>query len=137
MRPERIFVDTNVLLSGLIFRGNEARVLELAIRGRIRLVLSRVVLQEAQDVLLAKFPGHVHVLDAFLDLVEYELAADPSLESLSRASNLVRDPDDAPILAAIFEAKPDHALTGDKDLLTDAVRAVAPVKTCGEYLRPR
>ncbi len=137
MRPERVFLDTNVLLSGLIFRGNEARVLELAIQGRIRPVLSQVVLQEAQNVLQAKFPGHVRVLDAFLDLVEYELVPDPSSESLGFASALIRDPDDAPILAAIFEAKPDHALTGDKDLLTDAVRAVAPVKTCGEYLRPR
>lgn len=137
MRPDRVFLDTNVLLSGLIFRGNEARVLELAIQGRICLVLSRFVLQEARDVLQAKFSGHLHVLDAFLNLLGYELAADPGPESLSRAADMVRDPGDVPILAAIFDVKPDHALTGDKDLLTDAVRGVAPVKTCAEYLQRR
>lgn len=137
MPPESVFVDTNVLLSGLMFRGNEARVLELAVRGRVRLVVSQLVLREARDVLQAKFSNHVRVLDAYLDLVEYELVEDPTPEFMSRASSLLRDPGDAPILAAILDSKPDRALTGDKDLLTDAVRAVAPMQTCAEYLGAR
>ncbi len=137
MGPERVFPDTNVLLSGLIFRGNEARALELAIQGRIRLVLSQFVLQEAMEVLRTKFSSHVRVLDAFLDLVEYELVPEPSPQSLYYASSLLRDPDDAPILAAVLDSKPDCALIGDKDLLTDAIRLIAPVQTCAEYLRPR
>ena len=45
MAPDRVFVDTNVLLSGLIFDGNESRLLRLAIEGEIRLVIAEVVLK--------------------------------------------------------------------------------------------
>ena len=38
------------------------------------------------------------------------------------------------IFAGILLAMPDFALSGDKDLLTDEVRAIAPVCMCAEYL---
>ena len=48
-------MDTNVIVSGLNFPGNERMVLELALRGRFELFLPRFILGEAAGVLVRKF----------------------------------------------------------------------------------
>ena len=138
MSVARVFVDTNVLISGLIFRhGKEAALLELADKRVVGLVLSARVIAEAQDVFDRKFTDRVHVLAEFLQRGRYELAPEPGEADLQVAVRLVRDEDDVPILASILASKPDVALTGDKDLLTDEVKAIAPTCRCAEYLAQR
>ena len=51
----RVVLDTNVIISGLNFPGNERLVLELALRGRFQLFLSRFILEEVVGVLRRKF----------------------------------------------------------------------------------
>ncbi len=51
----RVVLDTNVIVSGLNFPGNERLVLELALRGRFELYLSTFILEEAAGVLGRKF----------------------------------------------------------------------------------
>ena len=51
----RVVLDTNVIVSGLNFPGNERLVLELALRGRFELYLSTFILEEAAGVLTRKF----------------------------------------------------------------------------------
>ena len=51
----RVVLDTNVIVSALNFPGNERLVLELALRGRFELVLSRFILEEVAGVLTRKF----------------------------------------------------------------------------------
>ncbi len=51
----RVVLDTNVIVSGLNFPGNERLVLELAVRGRFELYLSTFILEEADGVLERKF----------------------------------------------------------------------------------
>jgi putative PIN family toxin of toxin-antitoxin system len=135
MSRERVFLDANVIVSGLAYNGKQARILELADAGRIRLVLAEQVLVEARDVLENKFQLPRGVIDGLLSGIDYELAPLPSPEAVCEAAKLVRDPDDAVILASIVVVRPDVALTGDKDLLTDEVKAVAPMCTCADYLR--
>ena len=48
----KIVLDTNVIVSGLNFPGNERIVLELALRGRFESFLSPFILQEVADVLV-------------------------------------------------------------------------------------
>jgi len=134
MRTDRVFVDTNILLSGLVFKGNESKVLDLAIEGTIRLVVPEVVIGEARTVLGEKFPRHTHVLDEFLSLVGYDPGSSPSEDDFLRARAALRDPGDVPVLAAVLACKPDFALTGDNDLLTPEVRAVFLLMTAREFL---
>ena len=49
MRVDRVFLDTNVLISGLLFHGNEALLLELAAQGLVKLVISQRVVEEARE----------------------------------------------------------------------------------------
>ena len=51
----RVVLDTNVIVSGLNFPGNERLVLELALRGRFELCLSPFILGEVAEVLGRKF----------------------------------------------------------------------------------
>lgn len=51
----RVVLDTNVIVSGLNFPGNERLVLELALRGRFQLYLSPFILDEVSGVLGRKF----------------------------------------------------------------------------------
>ena len=51
----RVVLDTNVIISALNFPGNERLVLELALRGRFELYLSRFILEEAAGALVRKF----------------------------------------------------------------------------------
>ena len=51
----RVVLDTNVIVSGLNFPGNERLVLELALRGRFDLYLSPFILEEVAEVLGRKF----------------------------------------------------------------------------------
>jgi putative PIN family toxin of toxin-antitoxin system len=137
MRPDRVFVDTNVLVSGIAFRGNEYDLLMLAKAGQVRLVLAEAVVLEARRIAAWKFPVRQAFLEDYLVSVKYESVPRPDELAVRRAGMLVRDPKDAPILASILASKPDIALTGDKDLLTDEVKAVAPTCRCAEYLAQR
>ena len=51
----RVVLDTNVIISGLNFPGNERLVLELAFRGRFDVYLSPFILEEVANVLVRKF----------------------------------------------------------------------------------
>ena len=51
----RVVLDTNVIISGLNFPGNERLVLELALRGRFEFYMSRFILEEVAGVLMRKF----------------------------------------------------------------------------------
>ncbi len=51
----RVVLDTNVIISGLNFPGNERVILELALRGRFDLYLSPFILNEVAGVLGGKF----------------------------------------------------------------------------------
>jgi putative PIN family toxin of toxin-antitoxin system len=134
MRLERVFIDTNVLISAVAFRGNERAVIDLALDDRIRVVFADIVIREARRVVRAKFPALAYRLDWDLLLLDYELVSDPGSSLITKAAEVVRDPKDVEVLASILASKPDVALTGDKDLLTDEVRAIAPTRRCAEYL---
>lgn len=137
MLPERVFIDTNVLVSAIAFDGKEREFLHLALDGKIRPVLSNYALSEARRVVEDKFPAHLPRLQWALALLEYELVTDLDPAVITWVEGLVRDPGDVNVLAAILTAGPDYAVTGDKDLLTEEIRAIAPTCRCADYLADR
>ncbi|HET6454531.1 MAG TPA: putative toxin-antitoxin system toxin component, PIN family [Armatimonadota bacterium] len=135
MSKPRVLIDTNILLSGLIWNGNEARLLEMAITGDVHLLVPEFVLGEAHRVLARKFPGHEQLLDEVIALLDHEILGHPSTERVESAKQMLRDPADAEVLASIIESKPDFAVTGDKDLLTADIRRMYGTCSCREFLR--
>jgi len=108
----RVLVDTNVLISAFIFpTSTPADALRLVI-GAHRLVLTRWVLDELDEVLERKWPDCQQALEEFLGGIDYELAGpgDPSVP--------ISGPDDQPILDAAVTSAVDVIVTGDKHFLS-------------------
>lgn len=120
-----VLIDTNVLVSGLVFpKGNEHRILKLAEDRVIILVLPEFVLEEARRIFGQRFPGHGILLDAFLQRVHYSLVPRGQIEQeISRHPGAVRDAKDAAVLASVTLTKPTFAVTGDKTLREDMRRS--------------
>lgn len=129
----RLVLDTNVLVSGLLFRGGPPeRLLGNWRMGAFELVTSEYVLEELSGAwkrLASRHRQSPADLNDFLDLVRLRCdvaPVDAAALALAQASGL-RDPDNAPILAMLIGAKADFLVTGDKDLL--ALAGVYPVLT--------
>ena len=107
----RVVLDTNVIVSGLNFRGNEERVLNLARRGRFDLYLSPFILAEASSVLSRKFGWE-------------DEATELALGRLRDAATLVEPTPGPPVvegnagdnrvLECAVEASADFLVTGDR-----------------------
>jgi len=107
----RVVLDTNVIISGLNFPGNERYVLELALRGRFELYLSTFIMEEAAGVLRRKFDWD-------------EGRTSQALRTLGNAATVVEPrllPEviegghaDNRILECAVEASADYLVTGDR-----------------------
>ena len=107
----RVVPDTNVVVSGLNFPGNERLILELALRGRFELYLSPFILEEVTGVLGRKFGWD-------------EDRAAEACRTLEKAGTVIeprRLPDvieaneaDNRILECATEASADYLITGDR-----------------------
>lgn len=116
----RVLVDSNILVSGIAFHGNEHRVLRLAEDGAIRLMLSDFILFETRRAIRAKFSGLESLLDLFLSRIPYELISKDSIvDILDECRGVLRDGKDAHILASVLVESLDYVLTGDKALRDD------------------
>jgi putative PIN family toxin of toxin-antitoxin system len=117
-----VLLDTNILVSGLIFRrGNEHKLLQLVEDGKLHLILPDFVVAEAKRVLAAKFSGYEGLLDIFLAGVGYRVVAwEETRPHLSVALVKVRDVKDAVVLASVLAVDPDYFVTGDRELREDA-----------------
>jgi putative PIN family toxin of toxin-antitoxin system len=122
-----VLLDTNVIVSALIFpQSAPARAVSTVIETE-HLVLTQWILDELRDVVGRKWPDRLPALELFLSTVGYEIlgVGSPGVE--------IRDVDDQPILDAAISAGVDVIVTGDKDFL--ALEIGRPlILTVREYL---
>ena len=111
----RVVLDTNVLISAILFGSKPRRILEKAIRGEIRLYLSEPMLEELKGVLQrSKFDYSPEMIQIILT----ELTGVADLVNPSKTINIVpEDPEDNRILECAVAAKADYVITGDSHLL--------------------
>jgi len=115
----RVVADTNVVVSGLLWRGNPRQILDAAREGKMDLFTSFVLLEELEDVLTrekfaarlqaAKVTAHELILGyaALAAVIEVE-AIDPVI---------LADPDDDDVLACALRAHANVIASGDSHLL--------------------
>lgn len=109
----RVFLDTNVLVSGFATRGLSADVVRL-VMAEHEFLTGEIVIAETVRVLREKFgvPARsVHDIEQLLRRFPVQPMPEraPPIE--------VRDPDGALVLASALAAGADVLVTGDKDLL--------------------
>lgn len=117
----RVVLDTNVVMSALLWRGTPHQLLE-AIRQRpsVQLCSSAALLEELADVLTR--PSATKRL-AIIGKTAREVLADyvdavELVEPLSVPRVVPDDPDDDQVIAAAIAAHADLIVSGDSDLLT-------------------
>ena len=135
----KIFLDTNVLISGIFFSGNESRLLSLP---NIELITSDIAVMELKEVVSRKFVS-LKVESKRIAFQEVEKALgdirvigwEESAAYLKEASKLVRGENDRKILAAVLYIDPDYFITGDKHFHTTAVGKKIKVRHSKDILR--
>jgi len=111
----RVVLDTNILISAILFGGKPRQVLERVIRGEIRLCMSEAILEELKGVLRrSKFSYSIEAIQVILT----ELTSLSDFVNPSKTIRVVpEDPDDNRILECAVEAEANYIITGDLHLL--------------------
>lgn len=108
-------LDTNVVISAIIFGGKPRRVLNLAIEGKISLFFSEPIFEEIREIL----GGRKFRFTALqLSAVERELEAISDTVYPDKGIKIVKDdPDDDIFIECALAADADYIVSGDKHLL--------------------
>jgi len=136
---KKIFVDTNIIISGIFFSGNEAKLISLE---EIDLYTSDVVIEELKDVAISKFRSlkmedkRLALVEIERSLVDFELIITEKdyRKNILKAKELIRKEKDSRILAAVQTISPDYFVTGDKDFHNSRVKQLVKVKYTKEVL---
>ena len=114
-KPElRVFLDTNVIFSGLYSRrGPAGIIIDRFIDRGFAIIVSQQVLEELVRTIKEKLPAALPALRKLLGSVSLEIVKDPDYEVVAEWAEIIHH-DDAAILAAAVAAQPDYLVTGDK-----------------------
>jgi putative PIN family toxin of toxin-antitoxin system len=134
----KLVLDTHVLVSGLLWDGPPARVLDRVDAGLDRLFISRTLLMELADVLSR--PKFIKVFQQFhedpRDLIAAIAARAIVLEPKPLSSPVIlADPADDHVLACALTAEVDVIISGDEHLLGLSKIGAIPILTPAAYVR--
>ncbi|MBQ4469375.1 MAG: putative toxin-antitoxin system toxin component, PIN family [Synergistaceae bacterium] len=111
----KILVDTNVLISAMVFDGRIYRLLDYLLRFRnhnVYLLVPEYVDNEFKNTILRKWPrlfGNIYTQYRAMNFI--------FCESTSEIAGTLRDSKDVPVLSDAIYHNADIILTGDKDFL--------------------
>ncbi len=112
-----VVLDTNVLVSGLLFGGVPGRILTAWNAGRVTLVLSPPILDEYRRVGLELAKGRAPLIEALDALLAMLTVHATLVDAPALATRVSEDPDDDMFLAAALAAHARLIVSGDKHLL--------------------
>lgn len=111
----RVVLDTNVLVSALLFNGTSSELVPLWQKGTITLLISRGILDEYLRVL--SYPKFQLSEKEIKELIQEELLPYTEVIKPRRRLRVVeRDPSDDKFIDCAVEGKARVIISGDKDL---------------------
>jgi putative PIN family toxin of toxin-antitoxin system len=124
-KVERVVVDTNVLISALLFKGALSRFVELWQKGKIVPVISKKIFEELRVVL--EYPKFSFSKDELKSIIEHEiLPYFEIVEVKEEVKGVCRDPEDDKFISCALSASADYIVSGDKDLCD--LKQYGPIK---------
>ena len=123
-----VTVDTNVLISASIARGNEHDLIELGRKHKARLIISPYILIEY--ILVLSRPKFKLTESAIEGMLKAVLSATTLVLPRIKLDAVKADPDDNMVLECAVAAKVDYVASGDRHLLTlGSCRKIPIVRT--------
>jgi putative PIN family toxin of toxin-antitoxin system len=123
----RAFLDANTIVSGLLFTGNEATLLELGRIKAIELITNKYVYEEVSNVLARPefnlTPREIKGLQSYLYLC-LDIYENPSKDEIDQNLSLLNDKKDTLVALGSQQANADYLVTGDKELLEKIKNAI-------------
>ena len=111
----KAILDTNVLISGIFWKGSPFEILKAWQKHRFRLVMTLPILYEYHRVLNEMSKKHpIPVLSSILELIELQ---SEMVEPVSFVKTVCDDPDDDKFLEAAIAANANYIVSGDRALL--------------------
>ncbi|OGD92984.1 putative toxin-antitoxin system toxin component, PIN family [Candidatus Curtissbacteria bacterium RIFCSPHIGHO2_01_FULL_41_44] len=127
----KVVVDTNVLLSGILFGGNPRKIITAWLGKQYVLCISPELKAEIIDKLRSKFDlplTTVEIIEDALDLYSEKYIP-------GKKVNLCRDPNDNFLLELALESRADYLVSGDKLVLELKQYKSTKIITPKEFLR--
>jgi putative PIN family toxin of toxin-antitoxin system len=127
----RVVLDTNILVSALLWRGAPYRCLLALQAGLADLILSPPILEELKAVLVTKFRHTVADADDAAELIR---SAAELVEISGRLRAVPNDPSDDKFIETAQAGRADLIVSGDRHLLDIGSATDIPVVTVREFL---
>jgi predicted nucleic acid-binding protein len=141
----RLFLDSGVLLEGLLSPWSSSRVILILSRRRVfKIVLAEYVRGEVEANLLDLLSRNPKLADETIDtydqllrLLNPEPVSLPTKEEIRRHRHLIRHEADVPVLVSALKARPDWVLTTNKRHFTKqvALRTQLNIVSPQEFLK--
>lgn len=112
---KRVVLDTNVLISALLFRGGLSKIVGLWQKGKIIPVISKETFSELVTVL--EYPKFSLTQEETNSIIKYEiLPYFEIVEVVKDVKGICRDPEDDKFISCAISGSADYIVSGDKDL---------------------
>lgn len=134
---KKVVFDTNTLISGLLWDGNEARIFEKAEKKEIQLFISQKLIDELEGVLkrkkfLKRLEGkECTVNEAVVKIVLIATLIEPT----HKINAIEEDPDDNRVLECAVSAKADVIVSGDSHLLNLKNYSGIDIMSAGAFIK--
>jgi len=114
-KVKKVVLDTSVLISALLFKGEVSKLVELWQKGKIVPVISRDTFQELRSVLA--YPKFSLSQEEIKTIIEDEILPHFEVVEVTREiKGVCRDPADEKFISCAFSASAGYVVSGDKDL---------------------
>ncbi len=112
----RVVIDTNVMVSALLFKGSLSKIVDHWKEGKFTPLLSKETFNEFKAVL--EYPKFLLTTQEIKVIIEEEvLPFFEIVEVAEKISRTCRDSDDDKFIACAVSASADFIVSGDRDLL--------------------
>lgn len=128
-KVKKVVLDTSVVISALLFKGELSKLVELWQKGKIILVISKDTFQELRSVL--EYPKFSLSQEEINTIIENEVLPHfEVVEVTKETKGVCRDPADDKFISCALSASAGYIVSGDKDLCDlnryKSVRIVTP-----------
>jgi len=114
VRKYKVFLDAGIYIAGAgSALGGSRQILDWCAQRLLQPLTSRQILIEARRNVAKKLPRAVAALEQIIQVVDADLASEPTVEEIGNATQVVPEKD-APILAAARKAEVDYLVTLDR-----------------------